>query len=261
MTGPVRIANDLTRRLGATALSDGYSRIFLLSHMRAFTSVVGHILGSNPQINGYFEMHLSYEDASAIARQIELLEGSDGLKPGSRYVFDKLLHNDYPLMPERLGLAGTKILLVLREPDQTIRSIVSLFRKKGPGEPYAKPAEAARYYVERLAALADFCAARAGGYWYFDAEALRRAPDRLLPALSRWLELETPLTERYETFSRTGLARSGDSSPTIRSGRIRRAASDYSAISLSAELLDNAQAVYRNCRSRIIASAIDSVTI
>jgi len=210
------------------SVSDGYSRIFLLSHMRAFTSLVGHILGSNPQINGYFEMHLSYEDASAAVRQLELLARSDGLKPGSRYVFDKLLHNHYRLLPERLDLAGTNILVALREPEQTIRSIVSLFRKKGPGELYAAPAEAARYYVERLAALADFCETSAGGYWYFDAETVLSAPDRLLPALSRWLELETPLAERYETFSRTGVPGSGDSSPTIRSGRISRAASDYS---------------------------------
>jgi hypothetical protein len=242
------------------ALSDGYSRIFLLSHMRAFTSLVGHILGSNPQINGYFELHLSYEDASAVARQLELLERSDGLQPGSRYVFDKLLHNDYRLLPERLGLAGTKILVALREPDQTIRSIVSLFRKKGPDELYAEPAEAARYYVERLAALLDFCEARPGRYCYFDAEVVQSAPDRLLPALSRWLELGTPLVERYETFTRTGMAGSGDSSSTIRSGRISRTASDYSDVPLSPELLDNARVAYRNCRSQIIGSAAESLT-
>ena len=51
------------------ALSDPYARIFLLSHMRAFTSLAGHILGSHPQINGYYEMHLSYEDAAALDRQ------------------------------------------------------------------------------------------------------------------------------------------------------------------------------------------------
>jgi len=242
-------------------LSDDYSRIFLLSHMRAFTSVVGHILGSNPQINGYFEMHLSYEDAPALARQLELLERSDGLKPGSRYVFDKLLHNDYRLLPERLDLAGTKILVALREPEKTIRSIVSLFRSKEPGELYAEAAEAARYYVERVAALAEFCEGRPGTYCYFDAEILRAAPDRLLPTLSRWLELEAPLAERYETFSRTGTARSGDSSATIRSGRISRAASDYSDTPVAAELLDDAQAVYRTCRSRIIACAADSLTL
>lgn len=241
-------------------MSDGYSRIFLLSHMRAFTSLLGHILGSNPQVNGYFEMHLSYEDASATARQLELLERSDGLKSGSRYVFDKLLHNDYRLRPERLDLAGTKILVALREPDPTIRSIVSLFRKKGPGELYAEPAEAARYYTGRLGALADFCEAWAGRYCYFDAETLQSAAGRLLPALSRWLELEIPLTERYEIFSRTGMAGSGDSSPTIRSGRISRSASDYSDIALPPELLDQARVVYRDCRRRIIGAAAESLT-
>jgi len=35
------------------AVSDPYARIFLLSHMRAFTSLAGHILGSHPQINGW----------------------------------------------------------------------------------------------------------------------------------------------------------------------------------------------------------------
>ena len=242
-------------------MSDGYSRIFLLSHMRAFTSLLGHILGSNPQINGYFEMHLSYEDASAAARQLELIEQADGVKPGSRYVFDKLLHDDYRLMPERLGLPGTTILVALRAPEQTLRSIVSLFRKKEPGELYAEPREAARYYVERLATLADFCGAHAGGYRYFDAETLTDSPDRLLPALSRWLELGTPLSERYEIFSRTGAARSGDSSPTIRSGRIGRKLSDYSDVPLSAELLEHAQAVYRDCRRRIVDSAAESLIL
>jgi hypothetical protein len=241
-------------------VSDGYSRIFLLSHMRAFTSLAGHILGSHPQITGYYEMHLSYEDAQAPARQLALLAVTDGLKPGSRYVFDKLLHDDCRLLPERLGVADTKILVSLREPGQTIRSIVSLFRKKGPGEPYAAPAAAARYYVERLGTLAAFCEARPGGYWYYDAQTLTGAPDRLLPALTRWLALDAPLDERYETFSRTGLARSGDSSSAIRSGRISPAPSDYADVALPPELLDDARTVYRDCRRRILNLAIESLT-
>lgn len=51
------------------ALPDRYARIFLLSHMRAHTSLMAHILGSHSQINGYYEMHLDYEDASALDRQ------------------------------------------------------------------------------------------------------------------------------------------------------------------------------------------------
>jgi len=69
--------------------------------MRAFTSLAGHILGSHPQINGYYEMHISYEDASALDRQLEMFRQGDVLKANSRYLFDKLLHNDYVLKPGR----------------------------------------------------------------------------------------------------------------------------------------------------------------
>jgi hypothetical protein len=84
-------------------VSERYARIFLLSHMRVYTSLAGHILGSHPQINGYYEMHLGYEDAAALDRQLELYRQGERLKPSSRYLFDKLLHDDYVLKPERLG--------------------------------------------------------------------------------------------------------------------------------------------------------------
>ncbi|HEX5635661.1 MAG TPA: hypothetical protein VFY78_01120, partial [Gammaproteobacteria bacterium] len=76
-------------------MADNYSRIFLLSHMRAFTSLAGHILGSHPQINGYYEMHISYDNVQSLRKQLELYRENDNLKLGSRYLFDKLLHNDY----------------------------------------------------------------------------------------------------------------------------------------------------------------------
>ena len=76
-----------------------YSRIFILSHMRAFTSLAGHILGSHPQINGYFEMHISYDDATALDKQLEVLQESETLKQNSQFIVDKLLHNDYQLKP------------------------------------------------------------------------------------------------------------------------------------------------------------------
>jgi len=119
--------------------SERHARIFLLSHMRAFTSLAGHILGSHPQINGYYEMHISYEDASALDKQLEVFLESDALKENSRYLFDKLLHNDYSLKPERLGLADTKILISLLEPEHTIKSIVDLFAQKEIEDLYARP--------------------------------------------------------------------------------------------------------------------------
>lgn len=237
------------------------ARIFLLSHMRAYTSLAGHILGSHPQINGYYEMHLGYEEPAALDRQLELYQQGDALKPGSRYVFDKLLHNDYALMPERLGRADIKILVALAEPAHTIRSIVHLFRQKPDPDLYASPEQAAQYYVERVRALAEFCRTTDWPYCYFDAELLQRAPETLLPKLTAWLELDSPLTEQYQVFSHTGKARRGDTSARMGSGRIDPARSDYSHIAIPEDVLAAAREAYRECRQAMIARAREAMTI
>ncbi len=229
--------------------------------MRAFTSLAGHILGSHPQINGYYEMHISYEDASALDRQLEGFRQGDVIKANSRYLFDKLLHNDYVLKPERLGRAELKILVALAEPERTIRSIVHLFRQKPDPDLYASPVEAANYYVARVKALADFCRTADRGYYYFDAELLQAAPERLLPRLSDWLALDSPLSERYQTFSQTGKAGRGDSSGRIHGGCIDRTRVDYSHIVIPEEALSAAREAYRECREEIVGRARDSAII
>jgi hypothetical protein len=235
------------------------SRIFLLSHMRAYTSLVGHILGSHPEINGYYEMHISYKDASALDRQLALFLEGDELKSGSRYLFDKLLHNDYVLQPERLGLPDMKILISLLEPEHAIKSIVNLFDHKEVDDLYASPIEAANYYVARVQTLADFSRAASQPYYYFDAELFQRAPELLLPRLSRWLELDSPLSEHYQVFSHTGEPRKGDTSARILSGSIDRTPVDYSHVTVPEEVLNKARAVYQECRRQIVEKAADSV--
>jgi len=242
------------------AFSERYARIFLLSHMRAFTSLAGHILGSHPQINGYYEMHLSYEYPAALDKQLALYQQSDALKPNSRYLFDKLLHNDYLLVPERLEMVECKILLSLAQPERTIQSIVHLYSQKETEDLYASPLAAAQYYIERVKALADF-SRTPSGYCYFDAELWQRAPERLLQKLTEWLALEPPLSDRYQTFSHTGKAVKGDSSPRIYLGRIDKTKNDYSYIAIPAEALRAAEEAYRECRKVIVGGAKGSILL
>lgn len=227
--------------------------------MRAYTSLAGHILGSHPRINGYYEMHLGYEAPAALDRQLALYQQSDALKPGSRYLFDKLLHNEFVLKPERLGeVVECRILLSLAQPERTIKSIVHLYRQKEGGELYASPVEAARYYIERVQSLGEFAQAHPGCF-YFDAELWQRAPEQLLPRLTAWLELDPPLSERYQTFSQTGKPLKGDSSPRIHTGSIDKSRVDYSHIAIPEDALGAAREAYRECREVIITNAADSV--
>jgi hypothetical protein len=242
-------------------MPDHYARIFLLSHMRAFTSLAGHILGSHPEINGYFEMHISYDESSALDKQLDVLLQFETLKKNSRYLFDKLLHNDYRLNTGLFDPAGLKLLVALMEPERTVKSIVDLFQHKGTQALYASPREAANYYVERIRALADFCRTSDRPYYYYDAELFQESPDRLLGKLTDWLELASPLTERYQLFSQTGKAGKGDSSRYIHSGKIEKTRADYSHIMVSESVLNRALEAYRDCRSSIIANAADSVLL
>jgi hypothetical protein len=241
--------------------SDCYSRIFLLSHMRAFTSLLGHILGSHPAINGYFELHISYDNPAALDKQAGELCRYEPLKDSSRYLFDKLLHNDYRLMPALLAVNDATVLVSLREPAASIKSIVNLFARKASGDQYEQPKEAATYYIERVRRLTEFCASAAHPYYYLDAESIRTKPEQLLPALTRWLDLYPPLSPRYKTFSQTGKPRKGDSSALIRSGEIDQSASDYSHVYIEPDLLAKAVSTYRECRRNMIANAADCILL
>lgn len=244
-----------------TAPPEPEGRIFLLSHMRACTSLAGHILGSHPQITGYYEMHLGYADAAALKKQLDVYRAGDAIKPNSRYLFDKLLHNDYILKPEQLGVADIKILVALAEPEHTIKSIVNLFAQKPDPDWYASPVGAARYYVARVRELAGFCRTTDWPCYYFDAELLQRAPQKLLSRLTEWLELDRPLSAHYAVFSQTGKARRGDTSARLRSGAIDPTCVDYSHIVIPEDALRAVRAAYLECRRRMIADAADSLLL
>lgn len=233
-----------------------YARIFLLSHMRAYTSLLGHILGSHPDVNGYYEMHLSYVDETDLDHQEQQYTTRDALKPGSRYLFDKLLHNDYELNLDRFQAQAKTILITLRHPEATIKSIVHLFAKKGTDDLYANPLEAAAYYINRLQRLSEFCQRYPHIYYYFDAELIASDTPGMLDTLTRWLQLESPLSPRYQRFSKTGIARAGDTSPAISSGEVISQVNQHSDIALDADVLQQAMQAYRTYRHQMISNAI-----
>jgi len=224
--------------------------------MRAYTSLVGHVLGSHPEIDGYYEMHRTYVLADDLDRQLRQYAAHDALKPTSRLLFDKLLHNDYTLNLALPELADATLLLALRPPAATLPSIVALFAQKDRDDLYADPAGATAYYVDRLAALADFAARHPGRFHYFDADTLLAATPRLFAALERWLRLGAPLATDYHRFSQTGVAGAGDASPVLASGRIQRASPPAA---FDPVLLARADAAYRDCRAQLFAHAAESV--
>jgi hypothetical protein len=248
---------SLALRLAGSLLTNpksflAHETVLLFSHMRANTSLLGHIIGSHPEIDGYYELHMSYFSWKSLWRQKLLYLNEHALKSTSHIFFDKLLHNHCRVSPNILERRDTRAVFMLRAPEQTIRSIVNLYRKKNNDHEYTRPENAATYYIDRVNRLAELAQTMPHGYFYLDAESLIDQPDTTLRSLGDWLGLKSPLQSEYGIFEKTGQAKAGDSSEKIKSGKIDRTASDYSDIRIPEEALSGAQQAYERSRNALI---------
>jgi hypothetical protein len=232
-----------------------HRNIFLLSHMRANTSLFGHLMGSHPQIEGYYEMHIGYYSWKSLWRQKLRHFANHPSKPQARYMFDKVLHDGHEVAVELLQRPSTRTIFMLREPEQSIRSLIALYRQHNPHLPEATAEGAVNYYVARLATLAR-CARQLGGrYFYLDAECLISRPDPTLASLSDWLELASPIPSRYSAQPNTGRGNAGDHSQRLKSGRIDAGRSDYSDVTISGDLIAQARQAYTAHRASLLTGA------
>lgn len=229
-----------------------HRNIFLLSHMRANTSLFGHLLGSHPQIEGYYEMHIGYYSWKSLWRQKLRHFATHEAKPGARYMFDKVLHDGHAVAPALLRRAGSHTIMMLRTPAQSIKSLVVLYRGTSPHLPEAQPEGAARYYIDRLNTLGRIASQLPQQFFYLDAECLVRDTAPTLQALSSWLQLSTPIPTEYTTFNNTGRGGAGDTSDRLKSGKVSAQSNDYREIEVPEALMAEAETTYRLQRALLL---------
>lgn len=238
-----------------------YPQIFLLSHMRANTSLFGHIMGSHPQIEGYYEMHIGYYSWKSRFRQKMLLFSEHKPKPAGRYIFDKVLHSEHHIDAAFLSAKDAKVFFSLRSPLQTIPSIVRLYEGIEPQHEFCNPDFAARYYCSRVADLVKTASNSGSRYCYLDAQCLRENTGETLASISDWLELSTNLVPSYKVQTKTGEAKAGDHSSNLLQGKIVSSISDYADIVLDVELLTKANIAYESARKQLVDNAELSITL
>ena len=234
--------------------------LFVVSHMRSFSSLLCHILGSHPEISGYGEAHLSYFsrlDLHRLARKVQ--EATDNPVLG-RYVLDKILHNHREIAPGVLDRPEIKVLFLLRNPEDTLRSILNMAHARGHKGKFSDPGRVVDYYVTRLRQLESYCALLDGNALFLESEGLLGDTERVLVELARWLELGEPLQADYRTFRLTGAPGHGDPSPTIRTGTVVRdddaRHQHYVQIPISEDLLQQGLAAYASCREGLARRCI-----
>ncbi|HET9390462.1 MAG TPA: hypothetical protein VFO44_12505 [Steroidobacteraceae bacterium] len=218
--------------------------LFVLGHLRSYASLLCHILGSHPQIDGYCETHLRYRWSPDLLRLHSRVRKLTGAPLRGRYVLDQILH-DYPMARTILESPRTRAVIIVRRPRDTVRSIIETGRRHTEIPPYRDLERVASYYETRLAALLRLTDALRGRVVFLEAETLLTHAREVLDQLAAFLELDSALQTEYRLFPCTGKVEDGEPSPAISTGRIINAVGDrHTSVSLPRALNTRLQNAY-----------------
>jgi hypothetical protein len=229
--------------------------LFLLSHMRANTSLIGHLLGDHPEISGYYEMHNGYYSWKSYLRQKLIYSSAHPTEKIAPIMFDKVLHSGHAVSDEILLSPNSIFLISIRQPTPTVKSAVAQFRKKRPEHEFTEIEAVANYYLERIKQLEAYAMKLKGKYFYYDAESIIDKPSEILSSMSSFLSLKTPINETFSPKTLTGKGTSGDHSGNLLKGQIIKNKSNYEDIDLSHELSQELTIEYERVRSLLIGNS------
>jgi hypothetical protein len=174
-------------------------QVFLLGHMRSYSSVLSHILASHPQIDashpqidGGCESHIKYRTRFDLWRLQHRVRKLTGKPLRGDYVLDEVLH-DYPLAASILSSSRTRAVVLVRRPADSVRSIIETGLTDSPVPWHRDFERVARYYVTRLAGLLRLTEALRGRVVFLEAESLLSNTQEVLDQLAAFLELQSPL--------------------------------------------------------------------
>jgi len=216
--------------------------------MRSYSSVLSHVLGSHPQIDGYCETHLRYRFPFDLLRLKWRVRKLTGEPLRGRYVLDKILHN-YAVATAILESPRTRGIILLRQPVEVVQSIVHMGRHLDVNEQNANVANATHYYVERLGQLTKLARTFGKRAAFVESEMLMTRTDETLAFLQKFLSLDSPIERRYRSFSKTGQPGYGDPSEMIHSGEIGRRPQQRPSYSIPTALIAEAVQAHAECLS------------
>lgn len=224
--------------------------LFILSHMRSRSSVLSHILGSNAGVCGYYELHSSYLNYADIVKMRINLYNELKCDLRGKYLLDKMLHNGHEISNEMFVSITPKVIFLIRNPESTIKSIINMGHITDVNW-YKNEKKATSYYCSRLERLAEYAEMLDGNYFFLEADELIKNTDHVLKELTEWLGLDTPLSNDYTIFDKTGKPDYGDPSEIIRAGKLIKT-KGYTDITIPLELKQKAEISYEQCKQALI---------
>jgi hypothetical protein len=257
----------IRRRLGHLALGasevgleaigiERASALLVLGHMRSGSTLLLHLLMTNPEISAMGERNATYASTNDLARLV-IATRLARLRPFAhlRYVADQVNHNQFTPNHRVLEDPRVRLVFLLRQPHASLTSLLDLTRTY-----YHQPWSVARavdYYVERLQTLAAFADrldldGRAAFLTYED---LTDQPGATLALLQAFLGLSAGFSQTYDTHRFTG--KRGDPSANIGAGRIVRPRSLHGA-PLPSSALERASRAHSRCRDALARFALQT---
>jgi hypothetical protein len=235
----------------------GRNYIFFLSHIRGYTTLLSHILGSHSEISGYAETWTSYRTALHLLKLRCAVCSHGNYKPNCTYFLDKILHNRLQISRSILNRTDIRYIFMIRRPVPTMKSMLAFYRKYieegGTIAGCTLPGtveDAVLHYTSRMTVLADIGARlrRLGKRaLVIRAEDLISDPRSVLSELQTFLNLKSALDEHYSMFDHTGAWNLSDTSEFIRKGKIERERPPHAEISIPDNLSDKANREYERC--------------
>lgn len=207
----------LLRRAARISEPIAEGHLFVLAHPRSGSTLLAHLLNEHPEIVGFGEHHVSYEDPGALA-DLEARTAFYARQPRlrTRFVMDKIVIDQHAVAPSVLQSKQARFIFLLREPAATLESYSRMFTE------LSTDADRFRKYRRRLGTLVEQARVIDDPTRSFvlTYEQLVTRSDDSLAALTTWLGLESPLQPDYQLTPMTGRQSWGDPSDEIKAGRI-----------------------------------------
>jgi hypothetical protein len=225
--------------------------LFVLGHMRSYSSLLCHILGSHPQIDGYCETHVKYRTRLDLLRLRSRVVKLTGEPLRGRYVLEKMLHN-YAFAPSILRSPRTFAIVLVRQPIPAVQSIVNMGLHYGAVAWHRDLDTVVRYYEERLARLVRLADELRGRVMFMEAETMLSRTSDVLHGIGGLLDLSEPLRSDYRRFAHTGEGGFGDPGETITTGRVSNTARELrTPVMIPAALCARLEMAYAACSASL----------
>lgn len=218
-----------------------YQVLFILSHMRSGSSLLTHLLNSNPEIIGYGETHLKYTCEADFKKLIYRVYWKiRDYRMNHLYILDKVLH-DHILDTNILKSNQLKAIFLLREPQRTLSSILTI-------KPHWSEEKTVNYYIERLGQLVQYATIINDNQksLLITYDQVIKQTNQVFEALHKTLSTHQGFSENYQVLQTTGTKGVGDSSPNIKTGKIMRQSQPL-AYEISSDCIRKADVEFERC--------------